>query len=212
MKRFLSLILVFVFILSLSACSCNVDWSNFDLSKRNFGLTEDASDAASSSDTAEDTTAAPDQSDIPDDIANYTAPENPSVVYNCWNVVPSEEFSDMANEKLLEIAALTADLSAMKADLASYSTVEFITADTAFSKTLNNIRAWSFGAKNYPSDGLSDDELVILEALITIGVDSSEFSSRLPALIITEDTETIGRYEDLIISNIVALSADIQNG
>ncbi len=212
MKRFISLLLVLVFILSLSACSCDIDWSNFDLTKKNFGLTEETADTASDSDISADISVIPDHSVNTDDIANYTVPENPSVVYNCWAVVPSGDFSAMANEKLLEIAALNAELSAMKDSLSSFSTVDLISADTGFSKVLNNIRAWSFGARNYPTDGLSDNDLLILEALVTIGVDSSEFGARFPALIITEDTETIGTYEDMIISNIVALSADIMNG
>ncbi len=208
MKRYISLFFVLVFILSLSACSCKIDWSNFDLTKRNFGLTEETTATASSTDTEIDTEDSSEKVVFSDDVINYTVPENTSVVYNPWTVVPPEEFRGMANSKLLEIARLNAELSGQKEALAAYPTVLRMTSDPDFSKTLNNIRAWTFGARNYPSEGLSEEDLIILDSLIAIGTDSSEFGARFPALVITNNSENIGKYEDLIISQIVALDSE----
>lgn len=211
MKRCIYVFLILVFILSLSACSCKIDWSNFDLTKRNFGLVSESEEVSSSTDVVTDTPQSNDDVVYSDEILNYTVPENESIVYGSWAVVSPEEFRSMAQEKLLEIARLNADLSGMKDDLSAYSTVIRITSDESFSKTLNNIRAWSYGAANYPSEGLSADDLKILEALVTIGTDSSEFGARLPSLIITKNNDTIGTYENLILSQIVALDSEINS-
>lgn len=208
MKRLISLFLVIIFILSLSACSCNVDWSNFDLTKHNFGLTEEKGTVTSESDTAD--TAAPSAGTAySDDIINYTVPENSNVVYNEWAVVSAEDFDGMAESKLLELAALMSELTALKAQLADYPTVNRIAEDESFSRVLNNIRAWCYGANNYPSEGLSDSQLNVLSALITIGTDTAEYGAKLPSLIITENTDSIEAYENLIISQIVELDSSL---
>lgn len=209
MKRFISLFLVLTFVFSLSACSCNIDWSNFDLTKRNFGLTEEESTAASESDIAADTAAPSATAAYSDDIINYTVPENSNVVYNEWAVASAEDFDGMAKDRLLEIAELMSELTAMKASLSEYPTVNRIADDESFSRALNNIRAWCYGAKNYPSEGLSDSQLEILSALVTVGTDLSEYGAKLPALLITDNSDSIGDYENLIISQIVVLDSVI---
>lgn len=202
MKRLLSISLVFFLMLCLSACDIN--WSNFDLTKHNFGLTDDSSDTQSSSDAISVSDTA--EADIAsEEILNYTVPENENVVYTSWEVVYSEDFRSMAQDKLLEMANLMSSLSALKANLSEYSAVNAIAADSDFSKLLNNIRAWSYGAKNYPTDNLSDKDRDILDKLILIGVDTAEYGAKLPALLVTYNTEMIGSYEELIISQIVAL-------
>ncbi len=205
MKRLISLCLTFVLVLSLSACSCEIDWSKFDLTKPNFGLTEEKT--TSDSDTTEVVSGDPVKNSVfSEETINYVVPENNSVVYNTWNTVSSDEFRDMAKTKLMEIADLVSDLSALKNELSDYSSVERLASDEKFSKLLNNIRAWSYGARTYSFDGLADQDVSILESFIILGTDTSEFGARFPALIITEDTKTIGAYEDLIISRIVELN------
>ncbi len=210
MKRILSICLVLILALSLSACSCNIDWSNFDLTKKNFGLTNEEKESSDTEEIIVSSSASDSTVVFSDEIINYIVPENSSVVYSQWEVASSEDFSSMANDKLLEIADLTAQLVAVKSELSEYSTVSGMASNENFSKILNNIRAWSFGARNYPADELSAEDAELLEKMIILGVDASEYGAKLPSLVITDNTETAGEYENLIISQIVALSSDAE--
>lgn len=207
MKRFISLFLVLLLILSLSACSCNIDWSKFDLTKHNFGLTEDKNSAVSDADFVSNDSLVTDDNNenFSEAVLNYTVPEKSGVIYEQWNVVDPENFDAMAEEKLLDCARLISELTSMKTKLSEYSSVYRLAADENFVRILNGIRAWSYGARNYPTEGLSQNDIAILEAFVTLGMDLSEYGARFPSLIVTNDAETIASYEDLIISQTVRI-------
>ncbi len=212
MKRLFLLCLILILIFSLSACSCEIDWSKFDLTKYNFGLTDSKIDQISSSDNASDESAQHEDDPVFSEASlNYIVPEKSGIIYNPWAVVSPEDFRDMAEDKLMEIADLTADMNALKKELLDYTSVYRLSSNEKFSKTLNNIRAWSYGARNYPSDGLSDEDLAILDLFIILGTDSSEYGARFPSLLITGNHDMIGTYENLIISQIVNLDTLISN-
>ncbi len=208
MKRFISLFLALLLIFSLSGCSCNIDWSNFDLTKHNFGLTEDKESTISGTDTVSDGSLFTDNTseNYSEATLNYVVPEKDGVIYEQWAVVSPDDFRSMAEEKLLDCAKLISELTAMKTKLSDYSSVYRLAADEEFLRTLNRIRAWSCSAINYPADGLSQNDIAILEAFITLGIDLSEYGARFPALIVTNNTETIGSFENLIISQTVHIS------
>ncbi len=206
MKRFISLCLVFLLIFSLSGCSCDIDWSKFDLTKHNFGLTEDKNSSSSDADIVSDGNA--DTAELPEyseAVLNYIVPEKNGVVYDQWSVVASEDFRSLAEGRLMDAAKLISELSALKTELSDYSSVYRLAADEKFSRTLNNIRAWTYGAKNYPTEDLSEQDKILLETFVVLGTDLSEYGARFPSLLVTRDTETMGSYEDLIISQAVAL-------
>lgn len=206
MKKTVTILLALCFVLSLfafSGCSCD----SLELKDDGFGFSENTPAMSDSSVTVSG-------SDEPEKVysdkyADYVIPENSAVEYPRWKTCNNDDFKAFAAEKLTDMAKMTVELCASKDRLSQCSDPDEMIADRNFIKLVNNLRAWRYGCDSFSVDTLSEKNKELCASLSGLGSDVCEYATRLPALLLTGNDESVTDYENRIIGEISVLGQKI---
>lgn len=201
MKKHITLVLVAVLLVMPILSGCDADISNFDITKPNFGLFS-PSDMQPESESDLQSPAV--------SYSDYVVPEASGVSYSGWTAVVSSKYAkETAQPKLLEMAELVMNITATAQTLAQTAkedesiTPESLAADTVYARQLNSIRAWSYGAQNYPAENIPSKQQDVHNALVALGATAQDYAARIPAIACTGDTVRADEYSNALTQQIL---------